>query len=573
MAALFSPLLAAQIMAPPGYQQQATDLQTQQQQIDLQKAYAQALMEQSAGQEPQGRMAGQIYIPPSWTQQLNHALKGPLGAYEAQQVIPKQTEVNKSLAQLYANALGGGGQVQPGANSTALAAGAAGVNPPQVPQTDTGDQVPAAMLPPSAGNNIGPTNANAALAAQLQNNGMPAQDTVSQPQNDPYSMRNLLKAKLITELGGDPMGTAFAEQFKATPEMRNASWLGETPEQIKALDLAKRAKEGTQNFQPGQLNILPNGQRIVAPNFETGVAGGFDAQGNPIAKAIQGSNAIAASRAGAISGAEGSVLPGPPLYDDKGNLLPATSRTAAANPNLPTNNFGTPYPVSFGAPGTTATDRAEGTTTDNLGIGNPPAPKVAYPAPPPGQPQLTEAKAKAAANAAQVAAASQPVLAAIDQALELNKQLPSGPFGIGEVRAELGSSHVPLIGNNPQMANAYGAWQQIMGQNILNGIKSLGLGRVDIPIVNALKQANEISLNLSPETRAAKLTQLRNSVSDYVKSAKNVVPGMNQPDALSATKTQPMGGMPKFSTEAEAAAAGLAPGTRVIIGGKTGTWH
>lgn len=41
---------------------------------------------------------------------------------------------------------------------------------------------------------------------------------------------------------------------------------------------------------------------------------------------------------------------------------------------LPSNNFNTPYPVTMGAPGTTATDRMEGTVTDNLGVGNPARP-------------------------------------------------------------------------------------------------------------------------------------------------------------------------------------------------------
>jgi hypothetical protein len=31
--------------------------------------------------------------------------------------------------------------------------------------------------------------------------------------------------------------------------------------------------------------------------------------------------------------------------------------------------------------------------------------------------------------------------------------------------------------------------------------------------------------------------------------------------------------IPEFATEAEAAKAGLQPGTRVKIGGQTGTWH
>ena len=44
---------------------------------------------------------------------------------------------------------------------------------------------------------------------------------------------------------------------------------------------------------------------------------------------------------------------------------------------LPTNNFNTPYPVTFGAPGTTATDLAEGVTGEqSISVGNPARPNV-----------------------------------------------------------------------------------------------------------------------------------------------------------------------------------------------------
>lgn len=59
----------------------------------------------------------------------------------------------------------------------------------------------------------------------------------------------------------------------------------------------------------------------------------------------------------------------------------ATPRPQQPQNGLPTNNFNTPYPVTFGAPGTTATDRLEGTTTDNLNVGNPARPNPVRPLP------------------------------------------------------------------------------------------------------------------------------------------------------------------------------------------------
>jgi len=57
------------------------------------------------------------------------------------------------------------------------------------------------------------------------------------------------------------------------------------------------------------------------------------------------------------------------------NPIPFTGQQQA--PQLPTSNFSTPYPVTFGAPGTTATDRAEGVTSDaSIQIRNPARPNA-----------------------------------------------------------------------------------------------------------------------------------------------------------------------------------------------------
>lgn len=113
------------------------------------------------------------------------------------------------------------------------------------------------------------------------------------------------------------------------------SELGIGTPQARELELAKRLKEGTMSLQPGQTNIMPDGSRIVAPNFETGVAGGFNAQGQPIANEVQGSAQIAANRAGGIKRAEAGVadvFATPTKVDAAGGpvaLTPAQQRAAA----------------------------------------------------------------------------------------------------------------------------------------------------------------------------------------------------------------------------------------------------
>jgi hypothetical protein len=57
------------------------------------------------------------------------------------------------------------------------------------------------------------------------------------------------------------------------------------------------------------------------------------------------------------------------------------------------------------------------------------------------------------------------------------------------------------------------------------------------------------------------------------RSAPPVAPRPTPAVSAPPTAPAPSGNIPTFATEAEAEAAGLTPGTRVIIGGVPGTWH
>lgn len=64
-----------------------------------------------------------------------------------------------------------------------------------------------------------------------------------------------------------------------------------------------------------------------------------------------------------------------PYQRQQGLPQPVNGRIPAQQ--MPTNNFNTPYPVTFGAPGTTATDQREGTMTDaSVAVRNPSRPNV-----------------------------------------------------------------------------------------------------------------------------------------------------------------------------------------------------
>lgn len=154
----------------------------------------------------------------------------------------------------------------------------------------------------------------------------------------------------------------------------------------------------------------------------------------------------------------------------------------------------------------------------------------------PTEAEVQKQKTDAAVQAAKVKTASQPLLNAIDEALSINDKVPYGSFGIADARANLGN--VPLIGHKDDATYA-GRWKQLMGQFIMNGIASSGLGRMDIPIVNAIKSANGIPMENNPESRKQMLMQLRALVQNHINAAGNLMPALGQPGLMSG-QPQPM---------------------------------
>jgi hypothetical protein len=447
-------------------------------------------------------------------------------------------------------------------------------------------------------------------------------------------MRNIIKGQVIGALGGEQAGSAYWDQFKPTNEIKNNQWMGITAPQARQFEIAKRLKEGTMSLQPGQTNILPNRQKIVAPNFETGVAGGFDAYGNPVSMEIPGSAAIAANRAGAVAGAtKAAELPyGTPTTvdtQDGPHLMTPAQQIAAANgdsTSTPINNPGNIRPVGsstgfqqFKTPeeGFAAIDKnlqaygAKGINTvssiinrwappsDNndtkayiqdvssrlgvkpdqpLDMGNPvvrqalstaitlheQGPAKVFGAPQksstpglplksPEQKKGDEEKGAAAINAAKVEEASAPLFAAINDARRLVEKLPYG--SLAPVQEWIANQ--PVIGD-PEKSAAIARWNNLMGNFTMNGIASSGLGRMDIPIVNAINKASNVPIDASPAAKMAALDQIEANLKRHVASLKNVVPNLNQPGVTQNTQSAPMAAvsskMPSFSEiEAEIA--------------------
>jgi hypothetical protein len=73
------------------------DYDLEAQQLLQRQKMAELLQQQGEEPGPQGQMIGRFYVAPSWTQNLAHALKGPMGAYEQLGIEKKQ----KALGERY----------------------------------------------------------------------------------------------------------------------------------------------------------------------------------------------------------------------------------------------------------------------------------------------------------------------------------------------------------------------------------------------------------------------------------------------------------------------------------------
>jgi hypothetical protein len=91
-------------------------------------------------------------------------------------------------------------------------------------------------------------------------------------------------------------------------------------------------------------------------NHRTGQFQPATVDGKPIVKA-----ANSPYLQGAVQGAKSEAQAAWKPNADIPGMVSTDRDVAAAARGLPTNNFGTPYPVTFGAPGTTRTDGIEGT--------------------------------------------------------------------------------------------------------------------------------------------------------------------------------------------------------------------
>ena len=247
------------------------EMQVQQAAIDRQRAIAMAL-QQASLQAPEGQMVSGHYVAPNPTQYLAKLAQGLIGKNQQEDLDKKQVGLATQQGDMLRAQFGIGGQQSAPLPSQAVQAGLA-----------QGAQV----------GDVGPTNTNLArVAAALQ----------SQPQQSSSTgtgslvLEGMNPVQAFQAYNSDPKAywAAYLKQFEPTEKMKNNRYLGISSDEDAAFERASRTKAGLMEGQPGNTVYNPvTGKPVfVAPNFNTGLAGGFDQFGNPIITRIAGSEAI-----------------------------------------------------------------------------------------------------------------------------------------------------------------------------------------------------------------------------------------------------------------------------------------
>jgi hypothetical protein len=273
---LIAPDLASQQLA----------LQRRQQAIDLLRQQALAPMEQ---QVVTGAGPAQVVKNSPW-QGVAKMFAGYLAGKGQDDVDAANAQINRDMAQRMAQILNG--------NAPANVAS------------------PVALADGAAQGSLGPTTANAARMNSMTrtpgiNSEAPAGDGPNfaggNGGDSAFSMANLLRGSVISQVGGAPAASAYYDQFKTPDSVKTNNYYGLDRKEVADALRRKNAAEGNQVVSQDATLTRANPDGSVtplftAPNITTGTNINWQG-GQPVANAIPGADKIAADRAAATTAA------------------------------------------------------------------------------------------------------------------------------------------------------------------------------------------------------------------------------------------------------------------------------
>jgi hypothetical protein len=320
--------------------------------------------------------------------------------------------------------------------------------------------------------------------------------------------------------------TALAAAKGPTPEMKNAAFAN--PNDPGAQQQAIGGiigKSGSIEVRPEGFIRLPNGQIVYGPNESSNVYYTTGPNNEPIAHMIQGGAEAAAGTAGQIEAAKEQNRVIEVTLSD-GRVIPMRAGDVVP--------YGSKQPVS--PPPTAPANKQAGNPSQQ----SPPIPGLNLRLPQIGQSvaqaEINKAAGAAAANSGHVQATSDALLKAIDGMIAINNNVPDGTVLPPNWKAEINQVAPNLPGFRGD-AGALAQWQQLNSIGILGGIKNLGLGRVDIPIVKQIQAGGGIPAEVPAADRLRMLQTLKTEVINNRAAAQNTAANLNSPNAANPPRT------------------------------------
>jgi hypothetical protein len=120
--------------------------------------------------------------------------------------------------------------------------------------------------------------------------------------------------------------------------------------------------------------------------------------------------------------------------------------------------------------------------------------------------------------------------------IAINDQVPDATVLPPEWKARINEAAPNMPGFRGD-AGALAQWQQLNSIGVLGGIKNLGLGRIDIPIVKQIQAGGGIPANVPAADRLRMLQTLKTEVINNRAVAQNVASNLNNPNAATPPQT------------------------------------
>lgn len=364
---------------------------------------------------------------------------------------------------------------------------------------------------------------------------------------------------------------ALSDALAPTPAMKDAAYANPgNPEAARQSVGAQNTKAGTLEFREKGFGVLPNGKVIYGPNEESNTYFTTGPNNEPIAHGIQGGAEVAAAQAAAIEKArEGQkIIPDVPL--STGARVPMTGQQALGQVAPPSGVMGQqsqPAPRSLtqnalldrkisqaGSIDKAIASAPDDATANALADRYEETMKIGSYAPQPqigqttiqkeSQEEIGKASGLATSNNAHIQATTAATLKAIDGLIALNDKVPDSAGLPPQYKAALDKRAPSLsrfLGTGGD-AGALAQWEQLSSQGVLGGIKQLGLGRLDIPIVKQIQESNGIPADLPRGQRIALLQQLRTAIINNQSVAQNISANLNNPGVGGVSRQAPISG-------------------------------